>query len=76
MSFGKTNDDDYFNEMKKLTGKEDSRYFVRGKINWDKANQELKNTDSFTYKVEHPFEKDAECSQSAFMLRKRRPEMD
>ena len=49
--FGKTNDEAYYREMIKLTGKDDTRFLVRGKIDWDYLEQELKNRESYSWKV-------------------------
>ena len=49
--FGKKNDEDYYREMTKMTGKDDTRFFVRGKIDWEKTMTELKDPDSFASKI-------------------------
>ena len=49
--FGKLNDEDYYKEQIKLTGKDDTRFLVRGRIDWETVENELKNKDSFHYKV-------------------------
>ncbi len=49
--FGKTNDEEYYKQMKKETGKNDTRYFVRGKINWAKLNTDLRNKKTLSSKV-------------------------
>ena len=49
--FGKTNDEDYYKAMIKKTGKNDTRFFVRGKIDWDKVEKYLSLPDTFSYKV-------------------------
>jgi maltose alpha-D-glucosyltransferase / alpha-amylase len=46
--FGKFNDEAYYNEMINLTGKDDTRFFVRGKIDWNELAQNLANPDSFS----------------------------
>jgi len=46
--FGKLNDDDYYKEQICLTGKDDTRFLVRGKINWDQLEQNLKNPESLS----------------------------
>jgi maltose alpha-D-glucosyltransferase/alpha-amylase len=46
--FGKFNDEDYYNEMIRLTGKDDTRFLVRGKIDWDKLAHNLENPESFS----------------------------
>ncbi|MCD6111909.1 MAG: alpha-glucosidase C-terminal domain-containing protein [Bacteroidales bacterium] len=49
--FGKTNDEEYYHKMIKITGKDDTRFLVRGKINWNKLNTDLKNDETLSYKV-------------------------
>ena len=49
--FGKLNDEKFYQEQIKLTGKDDTRFLVRGRIDWDNLEEELKNEDSFHYKV-------------------------
>ena len=49
--FGKLNDMDYYREMIRLSGKDDTRFLVRGKIDWDKVGQELADPDSFASQV-------------------------
>ncbi|MBP7496796.1 MAG: alpha-glucosidase C-terminal domain-containing protein [Bacteroidales bacterium] len=49
--FGKTNDEAYFNKMIKITGKEDTRFFVRGPIDWLYFQEEINKSDSFNKKV-------------------------
>jgi maltose alpha-D-glucosyltransferase/alpha-amylase len=49
--FGKLNDEKYYNEQIKLTGKDDTRFLVRGRINWEKMEKELKDENSFHFKV-------------------------
>ena len=46
--FGKFNDEEYYHEMIQLTGKDDTRFLVRGKINWDNLEQELKNPETLS----------------------------
>ena len=46
--FGKYNDEAYYNEMIQLTGKDDTRFLVRGKIDWEELTQNLANPDSFS----------------------------
>jgi len=46
--FGKLNDEAYYNELIRLTGKDDTRFLVRGKIDWDELNLNLKNPESFS----------------------------
>lgn len=49
--FGKFNDREYYEEMIKLTGKDDTRFLVRGKLNWDQIESELDDPGSFSSKV-------------------------
>jgi len=46
--FGKYNDEAYYNEMIQLTGKDDTRFLSRGKIDWEELAQNLANPDSFS----------------------------
>jgi maltose alpha-D-glucosyltransferase / alpha-amylase len=45
--FGKLNDEAYYQEMKVTVGKDDTRFLVRGKINWKEVDQAL--SDPATY---------------------------
>ncbi len=49
--FGKLNDEAYYNEMISLTGKDDTRFLCRGKINWEELSQNLANPDSLSSKI-------------------------
>lgn len=49
--FGKENDYDYYKETTQLTGKDDTRFLVRGKINWQNLENQLKNNSTFQSKV-------------------------
>ncbi len=49
--FGKLNDEDYYREMIKLTGKDDTRFLVRGEIDWDRVDEKLNDESSFESKV-------------------------
>lgn len=49
--FGKLNDEEYYKEMIKLTGKDDTRFLVRGKIDWEMVEKELQNSDSLPSQV-------------------------
>lgn len=49
--FGKLNDEEYYAEQIKLTGKDDTRFLVRGRIDWDKLKNELKNKEDFHSRV-------------------------
>jgi maltose alpha-D-glucosyltransferase/alpha-amylase len=46
--FGKFNDEAYYNEMIQLTGKDDTRFLVRGKIDWEELSVNLQNPESFS----------------------------
>jgi maltose alpha-D-glucosyltransferase/alpha-amylase len=46
--FGKLNDESYYNELIRLTGKDDTRFLVRGKIDWDELANNLQNPESFS----------------------------
>ncbi len=48
---GKLNDNQYYNETIELTGKDDTRFLVRGKMNWPEIDQNLQNTESLSSKV-------------------------
>lgn len=49
--FGKLNDEDYYSEQIKLTGKDDTRFLVRGRIDWDKLETDLQQSDNFHAQV-------------------------
>ena len=49
--FGKLNDEKYYSEQIALTKKDDTRFLVRGKIDWDELSTELKNKNSFHYDI-------------------------
>lgn len=49
--FGKVNDEDYYYEMKTFTGKDDTRFLVRGHIHWTEVLDELAQEDSFAAQV-------------------------
>ncbi len=49
--FGKPNDEEYFERRARETGYKDSRYLVRGAINWERWEKELQDPQSFHYKV-------------------------
>jgi len=46
--FGKLNDEAYYSEMIQITGKDDTRFLGRGKIDWEELRQNLENPDSFS----------------------------
>ncbi|MEI6694570.1 MAG: alpha-amylase family glycosyl hydrolase [Bacteroidota bacterium] len=45
--FGKLNDENYYKETIKLAGKDDTRFLVRGRINWTQLEIELKDDKSY-----------------------------
>jgi len=49
--FGKLNDHKYYEEQIKLTGKDDTRFLVRGKLDWTGIEAELANPESFASRV-------------------------
>lgn len=49
--FAKLNDEEFFESYSSKTGKVDSRYFVRGYLNWDDIHKQLSDEDSLTSKV-------------------------
>ena len=49
--FAKLNDHDFYEKMIKVSGKDDTRFLVRGEISWDFIGQEMKDHDSLTYQV-------------------------
>jgi maltose alpha-D-glucosyltransferase/alpha-amylase len=49
--FGKLNDQEYYKEQIKLTGKDDTRFLVRGPIDWEQLEKELKFPDSLSTKI-------------------------
>lgn len=49
--YGKFNDDDFYEAFRKETGKDDTRYFVRGPMNWEKTASELSDPESIASKV-------------------------
>lgn len=49
--FGKANDDAYYREMIKMTGKNDTRFLVRGKVDWKEVETLLSNEESFNAKI-------------------------
>ncbi|MBZ0244262.1 MAG: alpha-glucosidase C-terminal domain-containing protein, partial [Bacteroidales bacterium] len=49
--FGKENDQRYYEEMIKLTGKDDTRFLVRGKINWTLREAQLSDPSTFQYRL-------------------------
>ena len=49
--FGKWNDEKYYAEQIKLTGKDDTRFLVRGRIDWEKLQENLKDEENFHSRV-------------------------
>ncbi len=49
--FGKLNDQDYYNEQIKLTGKDDTRFLVRGRIDWEHLESTLQEPENFHARV-------------------------
>lgn len=49
--FGKLNDHAYYEEQIKLTGKDDTRFLVRGKLDWEQFEKEMKNPDTLSARV-------------------------
>jgi len=45
--FGKFNDEEYYNEMKISVGKDDTRFLVRGKIDWKRVENALADDSTF-----------------------------
>jgi maltose alpha-D-glucosyltransferase/alpha-amylase len=49
--FGKLNDENYYNEQIQLTGKDDTRFLVRGRIDWKQLEEDLKDPENFHTQV-------------------------
>ena len=49
--FGKLNDEKFYHEQIKLTGKDDTRFLVRGRIDWNTLENDLKQPDNFHTRV-------------------------
>lgn len=49
--FGKLNDESYYKEQIKQTGKNDTRFLVRGRIDWEQLEKDLKDPENFHTKV-------------------------
>jgi len=49
--FGKTNDESYYQQMIQLSGKDDTRFLVRGMIDWEELDHRLQQSDSLEYGV-------------------------
>jgi maltose alpha-D-glucosyltransferase/alpha-amylase len=61
--FGKLNDESYYEQMIEQAGKDDSRFLVRGKINWDKLEEDLNNPDSLSSQVYNALSRQIETRQ-------------
>jgi len=55
--YARLNDDAFYESFRKETGKDDTRYFVRGPLNWEKIQHELLNPQSLTSQVNNGFKK-------------------
>ncbi|MFO7496568.1 MAG: alpha-amylase family glycosyl hydrolase, partial [Desulfobacterales bacterium] len=49
--FAKTNDDAFYQEMLARTGFPDSRYYARGRIDWERVAHDLRQPDTLAYQV-------------------------
>ena len=49
--FAKLNDEAFYESFKLETGKDDTRYFVRGPLNWPEISREMDNHGSLTSRV-------------------------
>ncbi len=49
--FGKLNDEKYYKEAIKLTGKDDTRFLVRGRVDWQGLEKALNNKESYYSRV-------------------------
>ncbi len=49
--FGKLNDQDYYREQIKLTGKDDTRFLVRGRIDWEETEKLLQDKENMHSRV-------------------------
>ncbi|NQU35645.1 MAG: alpha-glucosidase C-terminal domain-containing protein [Bacteroidetes bacterium] len=49
--FGKLNDSDFYKEQIQLTGKDDTRFLVRGRIDWEQLELDLQQPDNFHTEV-------------------------
>lgn len=49
--FGKLNDEDYYREMIQVIGKDDTRFLVRGKIDWSRVDMALAWPNSYESQV-------------------------
>jgi maltose alpha-D-glucosyltransferase/alpha-amylase len=51
--FGKGNDEAFYQERLARTGYPDSRYFGRGRINWEQVERDLQQPQTLAYQVYH-----------------------
>jgi maltose alpha-D-glucosyltransferase/alpha-amylase len=49
--YGKRNDDVYFNQQSEATGYSDTRYYVRGPVDWVEVEAKMQMSDSFERKI-------------------------
>ncbi|MDD3743405.1 MAG: hypothetical protein PHX54_07285, partial [Lentimicrobiaceae bacterium] len=49
--FARLNDENFYHDFKKETGKDDSRYLVRGPLNWEEIEDKLSDPNSLSSKV-------------------------
>lgn len=49
--FGKENDMDYYLHMRDVVGKDDTRFLVRGRVDWELLAEQLKSSESFQSQV-------------------------
>jgi len=49
--FAKQNDKDFYDEQIKLTGKDDTRFLVRGRVDWKELETQLQNPETLSAKV-------------------------
>ncbi len=50
-NLAKLNDREYYEELIKLTGKDDTRFLVRGKLDWEQIEKELQDPKSYSSRV-------------------------
>lgn len=55
--YGKLNDQAYYEEQIRKTKKDDTRFLVRGKIDWETLENDLENPNSFASQVFHKISK-------------------
>jgi maltose alpha-D-glucosyltransferase/alpha-amylase len=49
--FGKLNDEKFYTEQIQITGKDDTRFLVRGRIDWEQLETDLKDENNFHFQV-------------------------